>query len=332
METLNEQKFEKIINKLAPAFEKLNTELHKKIVGQEQTLNSIITAILCNGHCLLIGAPGLAKTLMIKTISETLGLSFNRVQFTPDLMPADIIGSDFLQIDNLNSERRIVFNKGPVFTNILLADEINRTPPKTQSALLEAMQELSVTAGGKKYELPQPFFTLATQNPIEQEGTYPLPEAQLDRFMFSIKVDYPKFEEERLIVKMTTVNTSEKINCILTRDDILLAQSAVREIMISDELIDYSIRIARSTRPTDTAAADFIKKNVQWGAGPRASQFIILAAKANALLNGRMYCKKEDIYSQLNNILAHRIILNFNAMAENITVEDVINFIKDQQK
>jgi MoxR-like ATPase len=320
-----------LINKIDTAYSNLQNELKKVVVGQQDTINSIITAILCNGNCLLIGVPGLAKTLIVKSISETLDLKFNRIQFTPDLMPADILGSDILQIDPETNNRFFEFSKGPIFANLLLADEINRTPPKTQSALLEAMQEKSVTSGGKKYKLDEPFFVLATQNPIEQEGTYPLPEAQLDRFMFSIKINYPEFEDEKQIIKSTTYNKKICLDNIVTKKEILEIQNIVREVMISDELIDYAVRIIRNTRP-ETSNLNFIKENINWGAGPRAAQYLVLSAKANAILEGRLYCEKHDIVKHLSNILEHRIILNFKAVSENVTVSDIINFVDKKTK
>ncbi|HPN30616.1 MAG TPA: AAA family ATPase [bacterium] len=321
----NDQKIE-LTEKIKISYSKLITEIGKVIVGQEKTIESIITALLCNGHCLLIGVPGLAKTLIVKTVSKTLDLNFNRIQFTPDLMPADILGSEILQIDKETKERYFKFSRGPIFANILLADEINRTPPKTQSALLESMQELSVTSSGQKYDLDKPFLVLATQNPIEQEGTYPLPEAQLDRFMFSIKLTYPSFNEESLIIKNTTFNVEPEINGVLTKKELLDAQNVIRDILISDELINLVLNITRASRP-ETSGIEEVKRNLNWGAGPRASQYIVLAAKASALLNGRLHCIKEDILKNLYNVLGHRIILNFNAAANNISVSDIIEIL-----
>ncbi|MBP7652475.1 MoxR family ATPase [Candidatus Dependentiae bacterium] len=321
----NDKKLD-LTHKIKTSYSNLIAEIGKIIVGQEKTIDSIITALLCNGHCLLIGVPGLAKTLIVKTVSKTLDLNFNRIQFTPDLMPADILGSDILQIDKETKDRYFKFSKGPIFTNILLADEINRTPPKTQSALLESMQELSVTAGGQKYELDKPFLVLATQNPIEQEGTYPLPEAQLDRFMFSIKLNYPSFEEESVIIKNTTFNLEQNIENVFTKSELLETQKIIRDILISDELINFILNITRASRP-ETTNIEEIKKNVNWGAGPRASQYITLAAKASALLNGRLYCIKEDVLKNIYNVLGHRIILNFNAAASNISVENIIDLL-----
>lgn len=323
---MHTEKAKEAINKIQESYKRLKKEISKVIVGQDEIIDSIITAILCSGHCLLIGAPGLAKTLMVKSIASTLDLDFKRIQFTPDLMPADIIGSEILQIDPENGKRYFVFNKGPVFTNILLADEINRTPPKTQSALLEAMQETAVTAGGAKYDFVKPFFVLATQNPLEQEGTYPLPEAQLDRFMFSININYPSFEEERRIINSTTYNTETKISNIIGRQELLDAHKLVRDIIIADELVDFILKLIRATRPSETNI-EIVKKNVNWGAGPRASQYLTLSAKASALINGRSYCVKEDVLKHLRNILEHRIILNFNAAAENISTADIIKLI-----
>ncbi len=326
MNDLKKNEAKEITVRIKNLSEKLKAEISKAVIGQTEIIDAIITAILCSGHCLLIGAPGLAKTLLVKTLAATLALDFKRVQFTPDLMPADIIGAEILQIDPENGKRYFIFNKGPVFTNILLADEINRTPPKTQSALLEAMQETSITAGGINYEFVKPFFVLATQNPLEQEGTYPLPEAQLDRFMFSLKINYPSFDEERQIIKATTYNNEPVIKNIISRNELLEAHNIVRDIVIADDLINYALKITRATRPAETTI-DEVKKNISWGAGPRASQYIILSAKASALMNGRMYCVKEDILKYVYNALNHRIILNFNAAAENISTEDIIKII-----
>ncbi|HDG68533.1 MAG TPA: AAA family ATPase, partial [candidate division Zixibacteria bacterium] len=272
---------------LGAAAEKIKEQIHKRIVGQEQVIEELLIALLAGGHVLLIGVPGLAKTLMISTLAEALDLQFSRIQFTPDLMPSDITGTEVLEQDRTTGERFFRFIKGPIFGNIILADEINRTPPKTQAALLQAMQEHEVTAGDKTYKLPEPFFVLATQNPIEQEGTYPLPEAQLDRFMFNVNIDYPEFEEEIEIVKRTTGAGEAEIEPVLNAEEILQLQDLVRRVPVSDRLVEYSVTIANKTRPQRTDL-DFVKKYVRWGAGPRASQFLILGAKTRAVLHGKL--------------------------------------------
>jgi MoxR-like ATPase len=297
----------------------LKQETAKVIVGQEDVINSVLTSIFSNGHCLLVGVPGLAKTLLVNTISDALGLSFSRIQFTPDLMPSDIVGSEIL-----DDQRNFKFVKGPVFANIVLADEINRTPPKTQSALLEAMQERIVTTAGKRYPLDAPFFVLATQNPIEQEGTYPLPEAQLDRFMFNIWVDYPTFEEEVSIVKATTGGKSETIKNIMSSEEIVYFQNLVRKVPVPDGIVDYAVRLANSTRPGHDLAPSITNEFVNWGAGPRASQYLVVGAKCNALMNGRYSPDNEDVQAVATNVLRHRIVRNYKAEAESISTEKII--------
>lgn len=297
-------------------YQTLKKEISKIIVGQDKVVKETLISIFCKGHCLLIGVPGLAKTLLVKTIADTLGLQFNRIQFTPDLMPSDILGSEIL-----NEQKQFQFIKGPVFANIILADEINRTPPKTQSALLEAMQEQQVTIAGKLYPLPQPFFVLATQNPIEQEGTYPLPEAQLDRFMFSIQLNYPSLQEEMQIVKQTTINHQAQVNKILTKEKILQYQDIVRKIPVTDHVIEYAVKLVHLTRDKN----NLITKNfIEWGAGPRASQYLILGAKCHALLNGKFSPDIEDVQQVATAVLQHRIILNYKAEAENMTAQKCI--------
>lgn len=297
----------------------LKEETAKVIVGQEDVVNSVLTSIFSNGHCLLVGVPGLAKTLLVNTISDALGLSFSRIQFTPDLMPSDIVGSEIL-----DDQRNFKFVKGPVFANIVLADEINRTPPKTQSALLEAMQERIVTAAGQRYPLDAPFFVLATQNPIEQEGTYSLPEAQLDRFMFNIWVDYPSFDEEVRIVKATTGGETETIKNIMSAEEIVFFQQLVRKVPVPDGVIDYAVRLANSTRPGHKLAPSITNDFVNWGAGPRASQYLVVGAKCNALMNGRYSPDKEDVQAVATNVLRHRIVRNYKAEAEGLSTDKII--------
>ena len=289
-------------------------------------LNHILIALLCKGHTLIVGVPGLAKTLMIKSMADLLDLSFSRIQFTPDLMPSDITGTEVIEEDQTTGKRSFRFFKGPVFGNIILADEINRTPPKTQAALLEAMQETKVTAAGNTYDLEEPFFVLATQNPIEQEGTYPLPEAQLDRFMFNILIDYPTHEDEVSIVKVTTAHKKSKLNQVISREEILKFQDLVRRVPVADNVIEYAVNLVSATRPGENAQ-DFINELVDWGAGPRASQFLILGAKAKAILDGRPTADIDDVKSLSLPVLRHRVLPNFNAEAEGVSVDDIINRI-----
>ena len=305
-------------------FKELENEVSKAIVGQDQIIRQIIVSILAKGHCLLIGVPGLAKTLIVKTMAEVLDLSFNRIQFTPDLMPSDITGIEILDND-FDSSKKFKFVPGPVFANIILADEINRTPPKTQSALLEAMQEHKVTAAGKTYILEEPFFVLATQNPIEQEGTYPLPEAQLDRFMFNLWLEYPSYDEETEIIKKTTSSYVPDLKKILSHEDILMYQNLVRKVPVSDEVISYAVKLVGKTRPNSLEANSFVKNYISWGAGPRASQNLILAAKTNCILDGRFTPEKEDINRAALPVLRHRLIANFNAEADGVTVTSIIS-------
>tara|TARA_B100000530_G_C15871267_1_gene453481 strand:- start:42 stop:1037 length:996 start_codon:yes stop_codon:yes gene_type:complete len=314
------------------AFEKLTQikesffkEIGKVIIGQQNILEHLLIALLSQGHTLLVGVPGLAKTLIIKTLSDILDLSFKRIQFTPDLMPSDITGTELIDIDNNTGQRSFRFFKGPVFANIVLADEINRTPPKTQSALLEAMQEHKVTAGGKSYDLDEPFFVLATQNPIEQEGTYPLPEAQLDRFMFNLNIEYPSSEEEISIVRGTTSSDETKLNAVITKSEISLLQDLIRRVPSSDNVVEYAVKLSASTRPQSELAPDFIKKTVDWGAGPRASQYLVLGAKAKAVLDGRPSPNISDVKSLAAPILRHRVLPNFNAEADGLKVENIID-------
>ncbi|MBI4583956.1 MAG: MoxR family ATPase [Planctomycetes bacterium] len=313
------------VERLREGYRKIRAELAKVIVGQDEVIEQILISIFARGHCLLVGVPGLAKTLMISTLAQSLSLTFSRIQFTPDLMPSDITGTEVIQEDRATGERKFRFLRGPIFANVVLADEINRTPPKTQAALLEAMQERQVTAGGTKHVLGEPFFVLATQNPIEQEGTYPLPEAQLDRFMFNIRVDYPSEEEEVLIMKRTTTAISEKVAPVLAGEDILKLQSIVRKVPIADEVIRYVLRLTRATRAQKPEAPSFIKEWLAWGAGPRASQYLILGAKARALLHGRSYVAAEDIQAVAHPVLRHRILTNFSAEAEGINSDNIID-------
>ncbi len=302
-------------------------EIAKVIIGQDDIIEQILIALLSRGHCLLVGVPGLAKTLLIRTLAASLDLQFGRVQFTPDLMPSDITGTELVEEDAITKKREFRFIPGPVFTNVLLADEINRTPPKTQSALLEAMQEHRVTVGGKSYTLKEPFFVLATQNPIEQEGTYPLPEAQLDRFMFNLWVDYPSYEEEKLIVASTTGALEPTLNQIIDGVRLMEYQDLLKRVPVTDQVIDYAVALTTKTRPQNDKAPDIVKSMVRWGAGPRASQFLVLAAKAKAILDGRFSPNNDDIRFAMIPVLRHRIITNFNADAEGITPVDIINKI-----
>lgn len=303
-------------------YKKLNSEIGKVIVGQEDVVNQVLMSVFSKGHALLVGVPGLAKTLLVNTIADTLGLSFKRIQFTPDLMPSDIIGSEIL-----DENRNFKFIKGPIFANIILADEINRTPPKTQSALLEAMQERSVTAAGVRYNLDAPFFVLATQNPIEQEGTYPLPEAQLDRFMMNVWVDYPSFKEEVQVVKNTTTEKTMRANSIMSAEEIMFYQELIRKIPVTDNVIEYAVGLSTKTRPDGKEATDIIKKYISWGAGPRASQYLVLGAKCHAAIHGKFSPDIEDVRAVALPVLRHRIVRNYIAEAEGYTVEKIINSI-----
>ncbi|MEE9439818.1 MAG: AAA family ATPase [Saprospiraceae bacterium] len=308
------------VDGLAKSYQALKSEIAKVIVGQDDVVKTVILSLFGNGHSLLVGVPGLAKTLLVSTISEVLDLEFKRIQFTPDLMPSDIIGAEIL-----DDKRAFKFVKGPLFSNIVLADEINRTPPKTQAALLEAMQEKSVTINGVRHVLPKPFFVLATQNPIEQEGTYPLPEAQLDRFMFNIPLDYPSYEEEVAVVKNTTSNREVKLNTILTGDEILYFQKLIRKIPISDNVLEYAVSLASKTRPNTAMATSEINQYISWGAGPRASQYLVLGAKCHAAISGKYSPDISDVKAIANYVLRHRIVVNYKAEAEGISEENIIN-------
>ena len=318
------------LERLRAVHSQMKTELQRVIVGQDEVLDQLLLGIMTRGHCLLVGVPGLAKTLMISSLARTLELSFNRIQFTPDLMPTDITGTELLHIDPETSARSFRFAPGPLFTNVLLADEINRTPPKTQAALLEAMVERQVTSAGTAHELPDPFFVLATQNPIEQEGTYPLPEAQLDRFMFMIQVGYPSAEEEREILKRTTGGTSDEVSPVVRGDEIREMQAAIREVPVADAIFDYALALTRGTRVRSGAPLDFVKELVTWGAGPRASQCLILGAKAHAALQGRSHVATEDVRAVAHPVLRHRIIPNFTAQAEGIDSDAIIDRLLDE--
>jgi len=307
------------VDALRLAFEKLMQEIKKVIIGQDEIVKHTLITIFSGGHCLLVGVPGLAKTLLVNTISEALGLEYKRIQFTPDLMPSDIIGSEIL-----GENREFTFVKGPLFANIILADEINRTPPKTQSALLEAMQEKAVTASGKKYKLQEPFFVLATQNPIEQEGTYPLPEAQLDRFMFNIWLDYPDLEDEIRIVSETTSNKKNSVEKVLEGDEIIFFQELIRKVPVNDNVLRYAVNLASRTRPGTKHALPITDQFISWGAGPRASQYLILAAKTHAVINGKYSPDIEDVNAVAVPVLRHRLVRNYKAEAENKTVEEII--------
>ena len=307
------------VDALHHTFNKIKTEITKVVVGQDDIIKSVLIAIFSNGHCLLVGVPGLAKTLLVQTVASVLDLDFNRIQFTPDLMPSDIIGAEIL-----GEDRHFKFIKGPVFSNIILADEINRTPPKTQAALLEAMQEKSVTAAGLTHTLPKPFFVLATQNPIEQEGTYPLPEAQLDRFMFNIQLNYPAFADELNIVKNTTSNKTIALEKIIQADDILFFQKLIRDIPVTDNVLEYAVKLASKTRPNSEFATEAVNKYISWGAGPRASQFLVLGAKCHAAISGKYAPDIEDVQAVAEPILRHRIVRNYRAEAEGLSIEKII--------
>jgi MoxR-like ATPase len=312
----------KSVNEFIVKYNEFKNEIAKVIVGQEEVVQQVLISIFCNGHCLLVGVPGLAKTLLVQTISDSLGLNFNRIQFTPDLMPSDIVGAEIL-----DENRNFKFVKGPLFSNIILADEINRTPPKTQSALLEAMQERSVTNAGTRYALDKPFFVLATQNPIEQEGTYPLPEAQLDRFMFNVILDYPTYEEELQIVKQTTVKSNITLNTIMSAEQIMQYQEVITKLPVTDNVLQYAVSLVAKTRPNSDKAADVVKQFIEWGAGPRASQFMLMAAKCHAAINGKYAPDIEDVKAVAKPILRHRIVKNYKAEAEGMSIDQIIESI-----
>ncbi len=302
----------------------INAEIDKRIYGQDALIAQLLVAIACRGHCLLVGVPGLAKTRLVNTIGEIAELQFSRIQFTPDMMPSDITGSEIIDQDQATGKRQFQFVKGPVFSQLVLADEINRTPPKTQAALLEAMQEHRVTAGGKKYALPEPFFVLATQNPIEQEGTYPLPEAQLDRFMFCLNVDYPAFKDEVEILMKTTVDEDEPLECVISAEELILFQTALRQVPVPTTVAEYAVRLVRATRP-GKEAPDFVNNYLRWGAGPRACQYLALAGKIYAVLDGRLNVAVDDIKKAAHSVLRHRLILNYKAEAERMSSDALVD-------
>lgn len=314
----------KLVEQLNSKIKEIKTEIAKVIIGQDIIIDQLLITLLSRGHCLLVGVPGLAKTLLIKTLAEVMDLKFNRIQFTPDLMPSDITGTEIIDEDPVTKQRNFRFISGPVFANVILADEINRTPPKTQSALLEAMQEHRVTASGKTYTLTEPFFVLATQNPIEQEGTYPLPEAQLDRFMFNLWLDYPSFEEEVRVVETTTSEYKPSLQKVVSAEEIIKFQDLIRKVPVSDNVIRFAVQVANMTRPSNGNSPKFIKDWINWGAGPRASQYMILAAKAKSVIDGRFTPNIDDVKNAMIPVLRHRIITNFNAEADGITTVNVI--------
>ncbi len=320
------------VENLNAAYKRISSELGKVIIGQKEVIDQLLISLLSSGHCLLVGVPGLAKTLLISTLAQVLNLKFNRIQFTPDLMPSDITGTEIIEEDHSTGKRQFRFVKGPVFANIILADEVNRTPPKTQAALLQAMQEHEVTAAGETFTLDEPFFVLATQNPIEQEGTYPLPEAQLDRFMFNVFVDYPSDVEERDIVKATTAILDYQLDKVLGAEDIIGFQKLVRRVPVSDHLVEYAVDLVRATRPPEKDAPEFVKNWVNWGAGPRASQYLILAAKTKAILDGRPTPGPEDVRFAAYPVLRHRIVTSFNAEADGVDTMEIIKRILDAVK
>lgn len=321
-----------ILEQLAKAKTAIINEIGKVIVGQEEVVEQFLIALFSDGHCLLEGVPGLAKTLLISTMAEVLDMKFSRIQFTPDLMPSDITGTDILAEDKKDGKRYFEFIKGPVFANIILADEINRTPPKTQSSLLQAMQEKQITSGNQTFNLERPFLVMATQNPIEQEGTYPLPEAQLDRFMFNIYIDYPTFEEEKEIVKRTTMGEMEKVKAVLKAEDIIKMQKAIRNIPVSDHVLDFAVKLVRATRPSDESRPELVQKWVNWGAGPRASQYLVLAAKTRAAMEGRLTPSVDDVKYVAEIVLQHRVLISFAAEAENMRTRDVIRKLINEIK
>jgi len=319
-----------LVGQLNSSVKKIKSEIAKVIIGQNEIIDQLIISLLARGHCLLVGVPGLAKTLLIKTLAEVLDLKFSRIQFTPDLMPGDITGTELVEEDPVSKKRNFRFIPGPIFANVILADEINRTPPKTQAALLEAMQEHKVTTAGVTTTLEEPFFVLATQNPIEQEGTYPLPEAQLDRFMFNLWLDYPSFEEEMKIVEATTSEYKPELNKIIGAKKIISYQDLVRKVPVAENVIKFAVEISNKTRPNKKNSPDFINKWISWGAGPRASQYLILAAKTRAIVQGRYSPNIDDVKSAMVPVLRHRIITNFNAEAEGISSVDVINKLMEE--
>ena len=319
-----------LVEQLNKKVSEIKSEIAKVIVGQDEIINQLIISLLSRGHCLLVGVPGLAKTLLIKTLAEVMDLKFNRIQFTPDLMPSDITGTEILEEDLATKKRNFRFISGPIFANIILADEINRTPPKTQAALLEAMQEHKVTAAGQTYQLPEPFFVLATQNPIEQEGTYPLPEAQLDRFMFNLWLEYPSVEEEIKVVQTTTSEYKPSLNKVVTSEELILFQDLVRKVPVAPNVIEFAVKVSNMTRPINGNAPKYVKDWVTWGAGPRASQYLVMAAKTRSIIQGRFTPNIDDIKASMLPVLRHRIITNFSAEAEGISSIDVIKRVETE--
>ena len=321
-----------LASKAATAYQSILEQVGRVIVGQEDVVEQSLITLFAQGHCIFVGVPGLAKTLLVSTLARALGLDFNRIQFTPDLMPSDITGTDVLREDPETGSRSFEFLKGPIFTHLLLADELNRTPPKTQAALLQAMQERQVTAAGRTYELDRPFLVFATQNPVEQEGTYQLPEAQLDRFMLMIQVGYPTLEEELEVVRRTTSAVESEVHSALSRDELVEFQSLVRELPAADEVVSYAVRLTRSTRPDDPLATEQVRRLVRWGAGPRAGQSLILAAKARALLKGRLHASREDVKALAAPVLTHRVLTNYQAEAEGVTAQDIVSALIEEVK
>ncbi len=327
METTMPDSAEKSAELFSESFHNIREEISKTVVGQRDIVEQLLISLFSGGHCVLVGVPGLAKTLLIQTVAKTLNLTFSRIQFTPDLMPGDITGTEVIEDDKETGRKHFKFIKGPIFANIVLADEINRTPPKTQAALLEGMQEYSITASGRLFNLDRPFFVLATQNPIEQEGTYPLPEAQLDRFMFNLRLDYPSFDEEKQIVKQTTSTRKVQIDSILNKDQIIEFQKLVREVPVPDHILDKTVKLVTQTRPNTEQAPDFVDRYLSWGAGPRASQYLILGAKTRALASGRYNVELEDIEALAVPVLRHRIVTNYAAEAEGLSSTDIIGML-----
>ncbi|MCL2063977.1 MAG: MoxR family ATPase [Candidatus Cloacimonetes bacterium] len=323
----NDKKNLELLQSLKKVKEQILTELHKVIIGQDEVIEQILIALFSNGHCLIEGVPGLAKTLMISSLAKILDLKFSRIQFTPDLMPSDITGTEILVDNRESGMREFKFIKGPVFTNFILADEINRTPPKTQSALLQAMQEFEVTAGNETYSLEPPFLVLATQNPIEQEGTYPLPEAQLDRFMFHIIINYPDFEEEKLIVKQTSARNNVILKPVINKNTIIDIQKAINDIPVNEHVIEFAVKLVRATRPNESDGYDFVKEKINWGAGPRASQYLVIAAKTRAILNGRLTPSEDDVVAVSDIVLRHRVLISYSAESDGLKSTDIVREI-----
>jgi MoxR-like ATPase len=323
----NETKNMELLTSLKKTKGSILSELHKVIIGQDEVIEQILIALLANGHCLVEGVPGLAKTLMISSLAKILDLNFKRIQFTPDLMPSDITGTEILVENKQSGQREFKFLQGPVFSNFILADEINRTPPKTQSALLQAMQEYEVTAGNVTYQIDRPFLVLATQNPIEQEGTYPLPEAQLDRFMFHIIMRYPQYEEEKLIVKQNSTRSNVTLNPVISKEQISSLQAAINDIPVTDHVIDFAVNLVRATRPTEPNAFDFVREKISWGAGPRASQYLVIAAKTKAVLDGRLTPSVQDIVAVADVVLRHRVLTSYSAESDGLKSTDIVKMI-----